>query len=632
VKASRIITTTLFALVLCASVCRAQNSSAPVVVQSQTTTAQGGEAQAAQPAVGTREGADKAARAVKGSITGRVVNDAGEPLPGVFVSAAPRAAGASPLPARRASTDEEGNFTLSGLAPGLYALAAYVPGYVPESDPLTGRETQLYKPGDAATVRLVKGGVVTGTVMSTTGEPLVAMSVRAYRVRDLDGQALSSPVPSLGEGRTDDRGVYRIFGLRPGIYVVLAGGYSPSQFGPSSPYGDAPTFYPSSTRDTAAEVTVRGGQESAGVDIRFREDQPSHRVTGKIEAAGAQGDSAVSVSLNYAASSIVVANIFVAPTSTDRSFSFEGVPDGDYDVQASSAAARAGLAATSAPQRVTVRGADVTGLRLTLAPLASASGTLAVEPLTDKERALDACKAVRSSPLPQETLVSALADRPPKAQPLSRFSMLRDTTPDATGAFTIKYLEPGRYHLALRLPGGSLYVRALELPAPSSAPPSADDARAAAQQRANGSATNARELFDIKPGQQLNGINIRLAEGAAMLSGKVTTPDAAPAAFNQLRVYLLPAEREQADNALRFYETTPAADGAFLFRNLAPGRYLALARAVADPTDASPRPAAWDASTRARLRREAESANAAVELQPCQRATDFALRFPPQPK
>ena len=90
--------------------------------------------------------------------------------------------------------------------------------------------------------------------------------------------------------------------------------------------------------------------------------------------------------------------------------------------------------------------------------------------------------------------------------------------------------------------------------------------------------------------------------------------------------------REQADNALRFYETTPAADGTFLLKNLAPGRYLALARAAADPTDASPRPAAWDASARAQLRREAEAANVAIELGPCQRATDFALRFPPQPK
>ena len=31
---------------------------------------------------------------------------------------------------------------------------------------------------------------------------------------------------------------------------------------------DAPTYYPSATRDTAAEVSLRGGEESSGIDIR----------------------------------------------------------------------------------------------------------------------------------------------------------------------------------------------------------------------------------------------------------------------------------------------------------------------------------------------------------------------------
>ena len=82
-------------------------------------------------------------------------------------------------------------------------------------------------------------------------------------------------------------------------------------------------------------------------------------------------------------------------------------------------------------------------------------------------------------------------------------------------------------------------------------------------------------------------------------------------------------------DALRLFETTPGADGAFSFKNLPPGRYLLLARVTSDATDAAPRPASWDTDSRTRLRREAEAANTTVELQPCQRATDFTLRFPP---
>ena len=40
-------------------------------------------------------------------------------------------------------------------------------------------------------------------------------------------------------------------------------------------------------------------------------------------------------------------------------------------------------------------------------------------------------------------------------------------------------------------------------------------------------------------------------------------------------------------------------------------------------------PAAWDAGSRAKLRREAEAANTSVELQPCQRLSDYSLRYAP---
>lgn len=79
-----------------------------------------------------------------------------------------------------------------------------------------------------------------------------------------------------------------------------------------------------------------------------------------------------------------------------------------------------------------------------------------------------------------------------------------------------------------------------------------------------------------------------------------------------------------------YHETRTRSDGTFSFRNLAPGRYLLVARLVpegelrqADP----PRPAAWAAAARAGLRREAEAAKNAVDLLPCQRAEAFALRF-----
>lgn len=594
-------------------------------------------------------------RVVLGSIKGRVVGESGEALAGVLVSAMARASNPSLRWPRTATADDEGNFTINGLEPGIYTVGASLPGFVSEVDPLTGRVGINYRPGDTATVRLVRGGVITGTVTDPQGEPLVAMSVRAYRVRDLDGRAQPPNAVYMSEDKTDDRGVYRLYGLQSGVYVVLAGGFSQWSVGFGSAYdSDSPTFYPSATRDTASEVIVRAGQEASGVDVRYRDEQ-GHRVTGTIEGNALVPDatSSIGVTLYYASSNINAGNAWMQPGASEHSFSLEGVGDGDYDLQASGGG-RDGLTVTSAPQRITVKGADVTGLRIKLTPLASISGSLVIEQASEVQRAPAACKDRRASLLPQETLVTALVDRPfAKNQPAARTSPARDASPDDAGAFTLRSLEAGRYRLAFRPLDENLFVSSVQLPAASAAaananaatnaptwagvaaPPAPRAAGANNAQRANTpnvAAAPARDVLDIKPGQQITGVNVRLSEGAAGLSGRVVAAEGATASlpFAQLRVYLLPAERERTDDPLRYFETATTSDGTFTFKNLPPGRYLLLARTV-DLSDAAPRPAAWDADSRARLRRDAETANIAVELQPCQRTTDFALHFPQTP-
>ena len=147
-----------------------------------------------------------------GVITGRVVGESGEPLTGALVYVSRRATVPQLSNTQRVATDEEGNFKVTGLDPGLYNVFANIPGYVTDTDFLTGRPA-AYRPGDTVSLRLVKGGVITGTVTDTQGEVIVGIGVRAYRVRDLDGRPASFGYNPGVEDRTDDRGVYRIFGL-----------------------------------------------------------------------------------------------------------------------------------------------------------------------------------------------------------------------------------------------------------------------------------------------------------------------------------------------------------------------------------------------------------------------------------
>jgi protocatechuate 3,4-dioxygenase beta subunit len=572
-------------------------------------------------------------------LAGRVLGESGEPVTDAAVSLSPRAPGLRPRVGApyTVGVDEGGNFRFEGLDPGLYDVYASLPGFVSETDSLSGRSLGPYRPGNNVIVRLVKGGVVTGTVTDSQGQPIATLSVYAMRVRDLDGAQTVLANYRL-EGRTDDRGVYRIYGLRPGVYVVYAGGHVSFPYPFFAGYGEVTSFYPSGTRDTAAEVTVRSGQEVGGIDIHLRDD-PARRLTGTVELPpGAVVENSVSINLAYASTGMVAGTSFAGPngTSADRSFFFEGVADGEYDLQALVNNSD-GVTLASAPQRVSVRGADVTGLRLTVVQLASASGTLRFEPFAEAGRpAPESCKAVRASQLPQETLITAAAASapPPTAgRVFSRVAVPRSAPPDSTGAFTVRGLEAGRYRLSARLFDEALYVRAIQTPAPAPATP---PQRGAQRSQATTTTDASRDLFDLKVGQQLSGLTVRVAEGAASFAGSLTAAEPAagetpaPPPFSQLRVHLVPQERERAEDTLRYYEAPVAGDGTFAFKNLAPGRYLVVARPYfADAGEREPRPAALDPATRAALRREAESANTTVELQPCQRKTDFVLRFPP---
>ena len=107
------------------------------------------------------------------------------------------------------------------------------------------------------------------------------LRVNIWLVRDDDGKALLSAVV-IRERLTDDRGIYRIYGLPPGAYLIVAGGAQ--QFGGPPAYSayanDSPIYFPSSARDTASEVVVRNGEEITA-DIQYR-SEPGHSISGTV--------------------------------------------------------------------------------------------------------------------------------------------------------------------------------------------------------------------------------------------------------------------------------------------------------------------------------------------------------------
>ncbi|HVF56672.1 MAG TPA: carboxypeptidase-like regulatory domain-containing protein [Pyrinomonadaceae bacterium] len=605
---------------------------------------------APSPATSGRDKASDEARdatgrdaVASGAITGRVLGDDGQPLAAVVIYAISRNPGATIRPPTPAMTREDGQFRIENLEPGVYNISTLAPGYVIEREPSTERPSFNHRRlGDFVTIRMIKGGVITGTVTAASGEPIVAVGVRAYRVRELDGQPLREALFSFGfDQQTDDRGVYRIYGLEPGVYVVAAGGTSQNSFGLPGAYdSDAPTFYPSATRDTASEIAVQGGQESSGIDIRYRGER-GHTVSGTISIAGAQAAdnfAGINITLTHVASGVFAGTAWLSGRDAERGFSFDGVGDGDYDVQARRQT-RTGDVSASPVRRVSVKGADVTGLTLALAPLASVSGKLILEPMRADERTAAACAEERRNILPQEIVLNARLDDKGSTQQgqRPRPTQRAESTPNDGGDFTLRNLEGGRYRIGARPLDESWYVRAVQMPAAPAQAPAAPKGGAAARAAApsvntQANVTSSREALDLKTGQQLSGLSVHVAEGAASLSGRVV-PNVEGAQLlhaTETRLHLVPAEREAADNPLRFAETFLRADGSFAFTNLAPGRYWLLVR-MPDGNEkpaALQRPVAWDADARARLRLEAEATGTAIELKPCRTTSDYTLRYP----
>src|SRR5439155_25192777 len=142
-----------------------------------------------------------------------------------------------------------GTFQSRPLEPGLYFVSPYAPGLIRDAPgPTTG---PYFRPGDTVDFRMIKAGVITGSVKNLNGDGLVAIPVRAIRIRTQNGDPIPV-VSSLREMMTDDRGMYRLYGLPAGTYIISAGGQSrPFGITPSAYEAYVPTYAPSATRNTA---------------------------------------------------------------------------------------------------------------------------------------------------------------------------------------------------------------------------------------------------------------------------------------------------------------------------------------------------------------------------------------------
>lgn len=160
------------------------------------------------------------------SITGRVIDDTELAIPDAAVVARvdsdnPASREAQTNPGARTRTNANGEFTLSGLVPGRYSVAAADGDHAPARQPgvLTGRPP--------ITLLLTKGVRLSGRVSDEKSGVSIAAFAVALGVRDGPLAIHSESVTS----HFDADGRYVLERLRPGTYLVTvaAAGFAPSE-------------------------------------------------------------------------------------------------------------------------------------------------------------------------------------------------------------------------------------------------------------------------------------------------------------------------------------------------------------------------------------------------------------------
>jgi Carboxypeptidase regulatory-like domain len=366
-----------------------------------------------------------------------------------------------PLQAK-ARTDGDGRYLVGGLAEGRYVVSAMLKAFVAaggSGDPGLSRTVSLDE-GEAREkidFALIRGGVMTGKVIDDEGAPLIAKRIQLYTV---DGQGQKSDYHShfmYEMSETDDRGVYRIYGLPPGRYVICAGGE-----GWGDPFrgggGKFPrTYHPDTTDEKQAKVIeIKEGSEVADVDIRFGSARKTYEAAGRVvdkETGKPVPRSYVSCSSKPEKDGSGSGYSTNAVADGQGNFRLPGLPPGRYQATITDVLDETGY--TSETAKFEITDDNVSGVELKAFLGASVSGFVVIE---------GAAAAVKNQlqSMMVRPIVTPLSDATGDANGrLSAGRYFRWAEVHADGSFTIKGLQAGGVSFRLWA-GGALRIKRIE--------------------------------------------------------------------------------------------------------------------------------------------------------------------------
>ena len=319
---------------------------------------------------------------------GRVVDaETGAPIAGAMVNIGMRILTERPT---EIETGVRGEFRITGLAAGDYLVIASPPELRPTHLPqilngdISAFLTAGMKPSlhlndgevrDDLVLRLSRAFAIDGTVLDEFGEPMAGVTVNAEAVQ------ASSPFGSVRSQQTDDRGMFRLFGMWPGTYRICAW---PTSTDGRPATGEAvqrryvKSCYPSAPAGGGERVSISGAAATPVLTIVMQRSQ-GFTITGR--AISESGAKAVQVGIDRIgddhSSSVPI------EMQEGGRFIARGVTAGRYNVSARVIAESGEYIVTELARTVVeVTGGDVSGIELVATKGATLRGQIVpAEPL-----------------------------------------------------------------------------------------------------------------------------------------------------------------------------------------------------------------------------------------------------------
>jgi len=308
-----------------------------------------------------------------GVISGQVTLKA-KPAPHVTMVMQGDGDSAVPLPngELKTITDANGVYRLTGLPAGSYWVMPMTPAFMEVGWKVTIDDGET---ADGIDFELFKGGVITGKITDVDGHPLIEEMVDLWDAEPASNQTAEKIGHIRFRGQTDDRGIYRIFGVTAGRYKVAVGNDGGNLLWRSEARRYRRVFFPGIIDPGKATVIeVSEGSETGHVDITV--DAPIHT----FAASGVVLDEQTNQPAPNMQCWITEQRKEFIPleviSNSQGQFQIDGLLPGDYQVRAEP---EAGDNVRSNPVSFQIVDRDIDGLVIKTAKGAGIAGVVVLE-------------------------------------------------------------------------------------------------------------------------------------------------------------------------------------------------------------------------------------------------------------